>query len=602
MKNIRYQDVTLKGGFLYEKQILNENATIDAVYDRFYDSGRIGAFNFDWVEGMDKKPHVFWDSDVAKWMEGAAYILNKKEDKELENKVEALIDCIEKNQQEDGYFNIFFTVCEPENRFTNRLLHELYCAGHLFEAAVAYFEATGKGRFLNLMDKYVDCIIKAFVTEKTAKFTTPGHQEIELALMRMYRATGNKKHLELAKFFIDNRGINSDGKDTTELPAGYDQSHLPAREQTEAVGHCVRACYFYAGMADLAYETDDRELYETCKKLFDDIVNHKMYITGALGSTKFGEAFTIEYDLRNEEAYAETCAAISLVFFAHRMMRFENDSRYADIIEKVFYNGMISGLSLDGKSFFYVNPLEINLDNYRRFVMEEHHNDFGITQRVEVFSCSCCPPNLNRVLASLGDYIYGYEKGTIYVNQFASSKAEIDGMKIFQSADYPRSGNIKITSENVKKLCIRIPFWCEEYRINTPHKVENGYAVIENPVGEVEIDFEMKPVLMQSHRDVTENSGKVSVCFGPFVCAAESVDNVENLHSIYIDKDMKARWEYSDEMCGYVLKVKAYKKVTSNALYSKYSENFEDYTLTMIPYASFANRGESNMLVWFNVR
>jgi len=221
---------------------------------------------------------------------------------------------------------------------------------------------------------------------------------------------------------------------------------------------------------------------------------------------------------------------------------------------------------------------------------------------VEVFNCSCCPPNLNRVLASLGDYIYGYEKGTIYVNQFASSKAEIDGMKIFQSADYPRSGNIKITSENVKKLCIRIPFWCEEYRINTPHKVENGYAVIENPVGEVEIDFEMKPVLMQSHRDVTENSGKVSVCFGPFVCAAESVDNVENLHSIYIDKDMKARWEYSDEMCGYVLKVKAYKKVTSNALYSKYSENFEDYTLTMIPYASFANRGESNMLVWFNVR
>ena len=263
---------------------------------------------------------------------------------------------------------------------------------------------------------------------------------------------------------------------------------------------------------------------------------------------------------------------------------------------------MISGLSLDGKSFFYVNPLEINLDNYRRFVMAEHNKDFYTPQRVEVFNCSCCPPNLNRVLASLGDYIYGYEKDTVFVNQFASSSAEIDGMKISQTADYPRSGDIKITAENVKKLCIRIPYWCEEYEINAPYTIEKGYAVIENPQGEINIHLAMTPVLMESHRDVMENCGRVAVCIGHYVCAAESVDNITNLHNIYIDKDMKAEWEYNDELCGYTLKVKAYKKLADNFLYSKYSEKFEDYTLSMIPYAAFANRGESNMLVWFNVR
>ena len=600
MKNISYKNVMLKGGFLHEKQLLNENVTMDAVYDRFYDTGRIESFKCDWIKGQDKKPHYFWDSDVAKWMEGAAYILNKKKVPELEAKVESLIDQIEKNQGDDGYFNVYFTVCEPKKRFTYRGYHELYCAGHLFEAAVAYFEATGKDRFLKLMEKYADCIERAFVSEKTAKFVTPGHEEIELALVRMYRATGKKKYLNLAKFFIDNRGI--DKNESTEMSSPKEnQSHLPVRLQNSAEGHCVRACYLYSAMADLAYETDDKELYAACRKIFTDIVRRKMYITGGIGSTRIGEAFTIGYDLKNDKAYAETCAAISLMFFAQRMMQFENDSVYADIVERVLYNGMMSGLSLDGRSFFYENPLEIDLRNYIRFLSDDNREKYAIKKRVEVFDCSCCPPNLNRVLASVGGYIYGYDKDTIYINQFADSVAEENGMKIIQETDFPKSGTVKIKCENVKKLFVRIPSWCEHYQINVPYRIEKGYALIEAPE-EVTVKFNIQAVLMQSNSEVYENSGKAAVCIGPFVCAAESIDNIENLHSIFIDKNLDAHIEYSDKLCGYVLKVKAYKKITDDSLYSKFSENFEDFILTMIPFASFANRKESNMCVWFNVK
>ena len=597
MITLPFQNVVLKNGFLYDKQILNENTTINAVYNRFYDTGRVSAFRCDWQEGQPNKPHIFWDSDVAKWMEGAAYILQKKKEPDLEEKIEWVIDQIEKNQCEDGYFNSYFITCAPEQRYTNRDWHELYCAGHLMEAAVAYYEATGKDRFLKLMEKYADCIEKSFVTEKTAKFATPGHQEIELALIRMYRATNNLRYLKLAKFFIDHRGYEQD----LFVPKNT-QSHLPVREQKEAAGHCVRACYMYSAMADLAYETNDRELYDVCKTLFNDIITKKMYITGGIGSTRMLETFTIDYDLLNDKAYAETCAAIALMFFAHRMMRFENDSVYADLIERILYNGMIAGLSLDGKSFFYENPLEINLNNYKRFISPKHMERFAITQRVEVFSCSCCPPNLNRVLASLGNYIYGYENDTLYVNQFAGSEASVGGMKITQKTDFPKSGKIVLQTENVGALCVRIPAWCKNYTVSAPYTVQNGYAVIENPTGEITVDLKMEALLIQSNPEIYENNGKAAVCYGPFVCAGESVDNVENLHSIFIDRNFKATAQYDEALCGYTLKVKAYRRQATQALYSAYEENFENYILHLIPYAAFANRGESNMCVWFGVR
>jgi DUF1680 family protein len=314
------------------------------------------------------------------------------------------------------------------------------------------------------------------------------------------------------------------------------------------------------------------------------------------------EIFTIDYDLLNDKAYAETCAAIALMFFAHRMLRFENDSIYADLIERILYNGMIAGLSLDGKSFFYENPLEINLNNYKRFISPKHMERFAITQRVEVFSCSCCPPNLNRVLASLGNYIYGYEDDAFYVNQFAGSEASVGGMRITQKTDFPKSGKIVLQTENIKTLCIRIPAWCEEYTVSAPYTIRNGYAVIENPTGEVTVDLVMKPLLIQSNPEIYENNGKAAVCYGPFVCAGESVDNTENLHSIFIDKNFQATAQYDEALCGYTLKVKAYRRQATQALYCAYEENFENYILHLIPYAAFANRGESNMCVWFGVR
>jgi DUF1680 family protein len=326
-----------------------------------------------------------------------------------------------------------------------------------------------------------------------------------------------------------------------------------------------------------------------------------MYITGGIGSTRLLETFTIGYDLLNDKAYAETCAAISLMFFAHRLMQSENDASYADLIERILYNGMISGLSLDGKSFFYENPLEINLNNYKRFPSPDHKERFAIPTRAEVFSCSCCPPNLNRVLASLGNYIYGYESKTVYVNQFADSEATIGDMKIIQQTDYPRSGKIIVKTENVGKLCIRIPSWCDNYSLNVFHTVENGYAVIENPDKEIVLDLEIRPFLVESNPEIYANNGKAAVCCGPYVCAGESVDNIENLHSLFIDGNFEASWKYNEALCGYTVSVKAFRKKEQKGLYSRKIGDFEPYLLRLIPYAAFANRGESNMCVWFGL-
>ena len=411
MKYIEGNNVKITGGFWKKKQELNRNTTIYAVWNRFYDTGRIEAFDFSWKEGMDKKPHIFWDSDVAKWMEAAAYLIGEKYDADLENKVEGLIDRIEKNQGDDGYFNIYFTVCEPEKRFTGRGLHELYCAGHLMEAAVAYFKSTGKDRFLKCMEKYADYIHKVFVEEKSAKFVTPGHQEIELALVRMYNATKNKKYLDLAEYFVEQRGNNNIDFPTTnddiEKNDYYAQAHLPARKQRTAQGHAVRACYWYKAMADLAYEKKDSELADACRDIFFDIINKKMYITGGIGSTHLGEAFTVDYDLPDETAYNETCASIAMILLGKSMMKLDNNTIYADIIEKELYNGMLAGVSLDGKGFFYENPLEINLKNHKRHTSVLAGDRLPITQRKEVFDCSCCPPNINRTFATINEYIYG---------------------------------------------------------------------------------------------------------------------------------------------------------------------------------------------------
>ena len=593
MKSFNFGDVKLTSGYLFDKQELNRNVSINAVYDRFYDSGRIGAFNFDYKEGDEKMPHIFWDSDVAKWMEGASYIMKHHDAPDLEAKVEELVSKIKEHQGEDGYFNIHFTVVKPNERFTNRDWHELYCAGHLMEAAVAYAENCGKTEFLDCMEKYADYINQVFIVEKSAKFFTPGHEEIELALIRMYRYTGKKKYLDMAAYFINTRGAVEEQYCDPQY-----QSHLPVREQKDAVGHSVRAMYLYTGMAMLAKEIQDPELIKACKTLWEDVTLRKMYVTGGLGSTRIGEAFTVPYDLQNDEAYTETCAGIGLMFFANAMLQLETDARYANILERVLYNGVLSGISLDGKSFFYENPLEINLSEHFESMCGKRH--FPITQRVECFSCSCCPPNLNRLLPSLGNYIYGIEDNTLYINQYISSTLNKDNVSCKIETNYPINGDVKITASGTDKLAVRIPFWCDSYRINKPYTMKNGYAVIELDGSDVEISFDIEPKMIWADSRIMRDAGRICIMRGPVVYCAEGLDNGTTLHRFSIPRDFEAAVTESKEFGLPTIEVTAFETLPFEGdLYSNKAPETVKTTVKLIPYNCFANRGETDMLVWF---
>ncbi|MBP3369416.1 MAG: glycoside hydrolase family 127 protein [Clostridia bacterium] len=601
-----YRNVTVRNGFWKSMEDLNSKVTVNAVYDRFYETGRIDAFRFDWKEGEPNQPHFFWDSDVAKWMEGAAYILSREDRPDLEEKIENIIDLIEKNQCEDGYFNIYFTVVKPEARWSCRDWHELYCAGHLMEAACAYYDVTGRDRFLRLMEKYADYIERVFVKERSAAFTTPGHEEIELALYRMYKTTGKKKYFELCRFFLENRGAEGNTEPDIFGSPYYAQNHLPIREQKEAFGHSVRAVYLYCGMADLALESKDEKLKEACVALFESITNKKMYVTGGIGSAYHGETFTIPYDLPNAGAYAETCASIGLMFFAQRMMALdpENAAKYADAIELEMYNGMLSGISLDGDKFFYENPLEIYFEERSRLNMLTSRERWPITQRPKVFGCSCCPPNLVRLLSSMGNYMYSYdeESGEVYVNQFADSLYENGEVKLSVITDYPYDNKIKISAN--APFRVRIPGWCRGFKADADYSVKNGYACF--GAGDVEVELDMTPELVASSVNVVRNLGKAALRYGPMIYCAEAKDNVGGVHKLYIDSERvaDAKISYSEELCRNVIDCEGYYRVDaeSGKLYAPYSLKLEPTNIRMIPYHCFANRGESDMLVYLNVK
>lgn len=595
MKDCSPTGTEIRKGFLHDKQELNRQVTINAVYDRFTETGRIRAFDFAWREGEPLKPHIFWDSDVAKWMEGAAYILRRHPDVKLQKRVESLIDKIEKHQCADGYFNIYFTNVEPSRRFFDRNCHELYCAGHLIEAAVAYAEATGRTRFLEAMKKYADYIRKVFMEEKSARFCTPGHEEIELALVRLYRYTGEKKYLELAAFFIDQRGAADEER------SEYNQSHLPVREQSEAVGHAVRAVYLYTAMADLAYELHDDRLKAACERLFKSITEQKMYVTGGIGSCYLGEDFSKPFDLPNAEAYTETCAGIGLMFFCDRMLRLENSAVYADVTERVLYNGVLSGMSLDGKRFFYENPLEITLQDH--FADLRGEKRYPLTERPEFFGCSCCPPNLNRLLPDLERYLFGRDGDTLYINQFTSAALDEDGIYAETETDYPNGGEIRIRVSGCRHAAVRVPGWCESFSMSVPFEKRGGYAVTEVPEAGLSftVSMDMTPFAVCSGPEVTRDAGLVCLQAGPIVYCAESADNGENLHAIRVSPDFEWKTEYEPGFGLNRLEVSAYRLRGGTALYSRAKDEKEEpFTLKLIPYCCFANRGETDMLVWFH--
>ncbi|HBE14606.1 MAG TPA: hypothetical protein DCY74_10590 [Clostridiales bacterium] len=453
MKKVTYASCHITGGFWANMQKLIRETSMHAVYNRFDETGRIGAFRCDWKEGMDNKPHYYWDSDVAKWMESVAYIIRKYPNQELEEAVETLIDQIEKNQGADGYFNIYFTVVMPEKRFSNRDWHELYCAGHLIEAAVAWYETTGRDRFLHMMCRYADYIEKVFIIDGSAGYVTPGHEEIELALVKLYDVTGEKRYIKMVQFFLDHRGYNEKNEgDSINI-----QAHKPVREQYTAEGHAVRAMYLACAMADVALRMGDKNLKFACEKMFENIINQRMYITGGIGSSAVGEAFTVDYDLPNITAYTETCAAIGLALFAQRMMLLDMNGVYGDVIEKVLYNGFLSGISLDGKAFFYENPLEIPPAEQKAPGVR-----YPITKRLEVFRCSCCPPNITRFVSSVGDFLYTVDEKGIYCHQFMESVYEGEDFTLMMKTDYPHSGKVRFDYRGQPTtLFVRVPGWCD---------------------------------------------------------------------------------------------------------------------------------------------
>lgn len=593
MKNLCFENIELKDGFWRFYSELNRNEIIKNVYNRFKETGRFDALKCNWHEGDQNRPHIFWDSDVAKWIEGVGYILQTDSAPELEALADEAIDNIAENQRADGYFNSYYLAIEPSKIFTDRDCHELYCVGHMTEAAIAYHKATGKDKLLNCVLKNIDMIYRVFVEEQSAAFVTPGHEEIELALLKLYEYLGNEKHLELARFFINKRGNNDkEGK------YALIQSNLPVTEISEAVGHSVRACYLYTAMAMLAKIDGDSSLKAACDRVFNNIVNCKMSITGGVGSDHNGEKFSYNYDLPNSDTYNETCAAISLAMFAGAMQETESNSRFGDIIERVYYNGFISGVSLDGEKFFYTNPLEIDRKKYARSTYQP------ICERVKVFDCSCCPPNVTRLLASIQRYMYTVDGDTVYCNQFAQSEAHLTvGGKaavIKQETKYPIDGRIifEYSGEPVI-LKVRIPDWCAEYKGET----ENGYAVFRLSDRErITVDLPMNLHFIQANPYVQDNSGRYAVQRGPVVYCMEELDNGENLRDIALIENSEVKISVEEGIPAPVIYIGAERRPQMKGLYAVKTNERLSFTARLIPYFSFANREASDMLVWTQLK
>ncbi len=603
MKNITFENIDITGGFWKTKQDMVKDTTLFAVYDRFCETYRFDALNCNWTEkdGEERKPHIFWDSDTAKWIEGASYILSKQRDEKIEKIIDDAVDKIVENADENGYFNSHFLTQRPEAKFTIRYAHELYCLGHLIEAAIAYKNATGKDKLLCAMCRYADYVDKAFRVEKSAGFTTPGHPELELALVKLYEATGNRRYLDLASFFIDNHGCSDKSLDKkgTRFAPMYNMDDMPLRQRTTIDGHSVRALYLLSGAADVAKHTNDAELFEMCRRLFDNCTKRRMYITGGVGSTYLGESFTSDFHLPARKAYTETCAAIALVLFARRMQALDKDSKYADIAEKVIYNGFLSGISLDGKSFFYENPLEIDPDFNYIYNATEEKERFPAILRQQIFSCSCCPPNIVRFIPSIADGMYSLDGDILYVHQFMESRGSFDGVTAVQTTNYPCDGNVKITVSGCKKAAIRIPSWCKSFTVSLPYVMEKGYAVVDCTEGEASIDicFDMPVVLMRAHNRVHDVSGRAAVMRGPVVYCLESVDNGADLRNICLDRKGEFTLGEGEFLLPSIM-AQGTRDVETDELYSVYDGEKRQCSLKFIPYYAFANRGISEMLVW----
>lgn len=557
---------------------------------------------------------VFQDSDLAKWLEAVAYVLSFQPDPKLEKLADEAIELVCAAQQPDGYLNTFFTIKEPDQRWRNlREGHELYCAGHMMEAAVAYFEATGKRRLLDAMMRLADLIYNTFGPEEGKIHAYPGHEEVELALFRMYRATGVRRYLELSAYFINCRGTGENyfrnendrpgylpiwGSMDTNSDMSYYQAHQPVREQKQAAGHAVRAMYLYSAMADLAGELKDEGLLNACKTLWNDVTERQMYVTGGVGASGILERFTTDYDLSNEMAYAESCASIGLMLFGLRMNRVTRQAQYFDPVERALYNTVLASVALDGKSFFYVNPLEVWPKACMPYTSKEHVKPV----RQPWFSCACCPPNVARTFASLGQYIWAQDSQRVYLNLFISSTVKAKNGAILKlETEFPMGNVLKITSDQVLELAVRIPGYGKNFRANVSYRKENGYGVFELEAGkELEIQFDAPACFIRANPEVRACSGKVCIQRGPVVYCLEEIDNGSNLSALSVDTAVSPGERESDIPGGLMITAsgKRRRAWTDDKLYGEFPSQYEETVLQAVPYAFWGNREKGEMTVW----
>jgi len=614
---VNFSQVTINDNFWKPKIDKVATKTLAAcIYQTEVATPRIKNFEKVARKKGEKHEGIFYDdSDVFKALEAMAYSLKTHPSKEMEAKCDEWIDKIAAAQQPDGYLNTMYTLNEPQNRYTDMSMHEDYNCGHMIEAAVAYYNATGKRKLLDVAIRWADHFDSLF--GPTKKHWVTGHQELELALVKLYRVTKDQKYLNLAAWLLSERGHRNakgytwtDWKDT-----GYAQDLLPVKEQTQITGHAVRAMYMYTGAADVAALTGDEGYMKAMKTVWEDVVFRNMYITGGIGSAGSNEGFSQDYDLPNEQAYCETCASVGMVFWNQRMNALTGESKYIDVLERSLYNGALDGLSLTGDRFFYGNPLASRGQHYRR----------------EWFGTACCPANIARLVASLGDYIYAKNDNGIWVNLFVGSETRQmigkNDVTLKMQTNYPWDGKVKLNIDPVKKgkfkIYIRIPGWSKAQpvpgdsyfanfsviqsltpiKINgkeTSYQMENGYMIINrewNKGDVVEFEFNMNPHLLTSRKEIKQNDSRVAIERGPLVYCVEGADNNGKAWNIILPENTSFTFTEQKVLDEPVVALQASVPVVI-VNPDGISIKTETKTITAIPYYAWANRGKNEMQVW----
>ncbi len=628
---VPFTSVKLADQFWTSRIETNRTATIPASFARCESTGRVKNF----VMAAEHKgkfctTYPFDDTDIYKTIEGASYSLAVYPDPKLSAYIDSLIGIIGRAQEPDGYLYTARSIdpVHPQSwagpeRWINeqKASHELYNCGHMYEAAAAHYMATGKRNFLDIALKNADLLVRTFGPDK--KHVAPGHEIVEMGLVRLYRISGNKDYLNLAKFFIDQRGIKKYNKHGNVYETGvYYQDNKPVIEQDEAEGHAVRAMYLYSGMADVAALTGDSAYIKAIDKIWENMVGKKMYVQGSIGAVGDGERFGDNYELPNTTAYNETCAAIGSVFWNQRMFLLHGDSKYIDVMEKTLYNGLISGVGLDGKSFFYTNAMHVS-NTYSQPDLERERSGW--------FECSCCPTNVVRLIPSIPGYVYAQNGSDVYVNLFISGsgnfKVNSKAVKITQQNNYPWDGALAITVDPASSmdmnLRIRIPGWAQNeaipsdlyaYQQPSTQKIEikvngspveyqlvKGYAVISKKWkknDKVELTLPMNVQRVVANTKIADDNGKVALQRGPIMYCAEWKDNDGKACNIIVPKGAVFTTEYVPSLLNGVMVLKADVKAV-NVNETAQTVSTENKTMTAIPYYSWANRGKGEMTVWF---